>query len=200
MGISKHTAAPPSIIHPSIIRPPTRPAKKTLVRPFRVCALDSALPSSLVQSIIYRPLVLLLFLLLTISPSHSPSHRPLHQVEFAYKLATPKLAYLHRACTTRVAPSKLTSTFTLALKVVLYCCTPPPLTSLTHTHHNTAANMAHTATAQDSPHEVPKRPRGMSALQTACINHPLTPALHRHPQELELLPANLSRRSHLAHQ
>ena len=147
----------------------------------------------------WTPLFSLLSLLLLI-----PSHRPLHHIDIlTSKLATPKLAYLRRACTPRVAPSKLTSTFTCKhWKVVVHCCITPPPLSLT-AQHNTTTNMAHTAAAQDNPHEVPKRPRGMPALQKASIDDVKPPTyapLHRHPQELELLPANLSRRSHLAHE
>ena len=58
MGISKQTQLP---LHPSIHHPSTHATSEEDLRPFRVCALDSALPSSLVQSIIYRPLFFCFF-------------------------------------------------------------------------------------------------------------------------------------------
>jgi hypothetical protein len=127
---------------------------------------------------IHPPKVLIITLYLLLFPL-SPTP-PIVAPRRDYRPATPKPAYLHRACTTRVAPSKLTSTFTCrtractctALKVVAVFC---DLTS-SLTHHTTVSNMAHTAAAQDSPHEVSKRPKGMPRqLRKQCEQSKKTP-------------------------
>jgi len=124
MGISKQTQLP---LHPSIHHPSTHATSEEDLRPFRVCALDSALPSSLVQSIIYWPLFFSSF-------SYLLTHHPLA----ISPPVAPRRDYYIQACNTQTSvpasclhnPRRTFQTHfhfhVLALKVVLHCCTTPP--------------------------------------------------------------------------
>ena len=81
---------------------------------------------------IHPPKVLIITLYLLLFPF--PSTPPNVASRRDYRPATPKPAYLHRACTTRVAPSKLTSTFTCRTRACT--CTARKLLQPSATSHS----------------------------------------------------------------
>ena len=131
MGISKQTQLP---LHPSIHHPSTHATSEEDLRPFRVCALDSALPSSLVQSIIYWPLFFSSF-------SYLLTHHPLA----ISPPVAPRRDYYIQACNTQTS-------------VPASCLHNPRRTFQTHFHlsractesralllHNTSSHLSHTS-------------------------------------------------------
>jgi hypothetical protein len=203
VGISKHTAAPPSV-HPRD-QPPARETSD--LRPFRVCALDSPRVSRK-EDHHHRPLPLFSLPSLTHSLTISPPVAP-HR-DYYIQPSIPATPKHKRTCILPALPASHLPNSQARFHVLRACtCTESRCNTLLHIY----SSLTHIQHTPPSPWLTPLLPRTRPTRcprgREVCLHckqhallqrtHPLTPPLHRHPQELELVPANISRRSHLAY-